>query len=34
MPWAPQPNDLAPDEIERPQSLRVLLETVMDTGPT
>ena len=34
MPWPPQPNDLAPDKIEIPQSLRVFLETVMDTRPT
>ena len=35
MPWPPpQPNDLASDKIEIPQSLRVFLETVMDTRPT
>ena len=34
MPWPSQPNDLAPDKIEIPQSLRVFLETVMDTRPT
>ena len=34
MPWPSQPNDHAPDKIEIPQSLRVFLETVMDTRPT
>ena len=34
MPWPPQPNDLATDKIEIPQSLRVFLESVMDTRPT
>ena len=34
MPWPPEPNDLAPDKIEIPQSLTVFLETVMDTRPT
>ena len=29
-----QPNDLAPDKIEMPQSLRVFLENVMDNRPT
>ena len=33
MPWPPQPNDLTPDKIEIPQSLRVFLEPVMDTRP-
>ena len=33
MPWPPQPNVLAPDKIEIPQSLRAFLETVMDTRP-
>ena len=34
MPWPPQPNDLAPNKIEIPQSLRVFLENVMETRPT
>ena len=34
MPWPPQPNDLAPDKIKISQSLRVFLETVMNTRPT
>ena len=34
MPWPPQPNDLAPDKIEIPLSLRVFLETVIDTRST
>ena len=35
MPWPPpQPNDLASDKTEIPQSLRLFLETVMDTRPT
>ena len=34
MSWPPHRNDLAPDKIEIPQSLRVFLETVMDTRPT
>ena len=32
--WPQQPNDLAPDKTEIPQSLRVFLETVMDNRPT
>ena len=35
MHWPPpQPNDLASDKTEIPQSLRLFLETVMDTRPT
>ena len=32
--WPQQPNDLALDKTEIPQSLRVFLETVMDNRPT